>query len=57
MPRLFTLGGYIGVLVTNATGSLMLAMVAAMIVVGLVGMAVYRLCLRAPAGASRPTSR
>lgn len=40
---LFTLGGYIGVLVTNATGSLALAMLAAMLLVGLAGMAVYRL--------------
>jgi branched-chain amino acid transport system permease protein len=41
---LFTLGGYIGVLVTNATGSLMLAMAAAICTVGLLGMAMYRLC-------------
>lgn len=40
---LFTLGGYIGVLVTNATGSLPLAMAVAMIVVGFVGMAVYKI--------------
>jgi len=40
---LFTLGGYFGVLVTNATGSLALAMVVAMVVVGALGMAVYRL--------------
>ncbi len=40
---LFTLGGYIGVLVTNATGSLALAMAVAMIAVGFVGMAVYKL--------------
>ena len=40
---LFTLGGYMGVLITNATGSLALALVAAMVTVGLVGMAVYRL--------------
>jgi len=40
---LFTLGGYLGVLVTNATGSLPLALVVAMIVVGLVGMAMYKL--------------
>jgi branched-chain amino acid transport system permease protein len=39
---LFTLGGYIGVLVTNATGSLALAVVVAMVGVGLLGMAVYR---------------
>ncbi len=41
---LFTLGGYLGVLVTNATGSLLLAVVAAVVVVGLLGMAIYRLC-------------
>ncbi len=38
---LFTLGGYIGVIVTNATGSLALAMLVAAVVVGLVGMAMY----------------
>ncbi|MFD2208052.1 branched-chain amino acid ABC transporter permease [Kiloniella antarctica] len=41
---LFTLGGYIGVLVTNATGSLLLAVIVSMLVVGLLGMAIYRLC-------------
>lgn len=41
---LFTLGGYVGVLVTNATGSLPLAFVAAMISAGLMGIAMYRLC-------------
>jgi|TARA_R110002072_G_scaffold154014_4_gene303700 branched-chain amino acid transport system permease protein len=41
---LFTLGGYIGVLVTNATGSLLLAVVIAMVVVGLLGILLYRLC-------------
>ena len=41
---LFTLGGYIGVLLTNATGSLFLSMVVAAIVVGILGMAIYRLC-------------
>lgn len=41
---LFTLGGYIGVLVTNETGSLMFAMVSAALLVGIVGMAIYRLC-------------
>jgi branched-chain amino acid transport system permease protein len=40
---LFTLGGYIGVLITNATGSFPLAMVSAMFIVGVVGMAVYKL--------------
>ncbi|MCZ4280600.1 branched-chain amino acid ABC transporter permease [Kiloniella laminariae] len=41
---LFTLGGYVGVLVTNATGSLLLALLVAMVTVGIVGMAIYRLC-------------
>ncbi len=40
---MFTLGGYIGVIVTNQTGSLVLGMCLAAIVVGFVGMAVYRL--------------
>jgi branched-chain amino acid transport system permease protein len=40
---LFTLGGYLGVIVTNASGSLPLAMITAMIVVGFVGMAMYKL--------------
>jgi len=40
---LFTLGGYLGVLITNATGSLALAMIIAMIVVGFVGIGVYKL--------------
>lgn len=39
---MFTLGGYVGVLVTNATGSFPLALVAAMFTVGVLGMAVYR---------------
>jgi branched-chain amino acid transport system permease protein len=40
---LFTLGGYIGVIVTNSTGSFLLAMLVAVIVVGLTGIAVYKL--------------
>ena len=40
---LFTLGGYPGVLITNATGSLFLALLLAMIIVGFVGMASYRI--------------
>ena len=40
---LFTLGGYLGVIVTNATGSFLLATAVAMIVVGFVGIAVYKL--------------
>ncbi|MCP5368773.1 MAG: branched-chain amino acid ABC transporter permease [Hyphomicrobiales bacterium] len=41
---LFTLGGYFGVLITNATGSLPLAILVAMVVVGVLGILVYRLC-------------
>ena len=41
---LFTLGGYFGVLVTNATGSFGLAIVVAMVAVGGLGMLVYRFC-------------
>ncbi|HSS66577.1 MAG TPA: branched-chain amino acid ABC transporter permease, partial [Gammaproteobacteria bacterium] len=41
---LYTLGGYIGVLVTNATGSLGLSLLVAMALVGLVGMGIYKLC-------------
>lgn len=40
---LFTLGGYIGVLVTNSTGSFLLALLVAMVVVGLIGMLTYKL--------------
>ena len=40
---LYTLGGYIAVLVTNSTGSFMLGIVASMVGVGLVGMVIYRL--------------
>ncbi len=39
---LFTLGGYIGVIVTNQTGSFPLALVAAMVLVGALGIGVYR---------------
>lgn len=41
---LFTLGGYFGVLMTNQTGSLLLSLVISMVAVGLLGMAIYRLC-------------
>ena len=41
---LFTLGGYVGVLVTNASGSLPLAFAAAMVAAGIAGIAMYRLC-------------
>ncbi|HEY9566577.1 MAG TPA: branched-chain amino acid ABC transporter permease, partial [Thalassobaculum sp.] len=39
---LFTLGGYAGVLITNATGSAALALLAAALLVGAAGMAIYR---------------
>ena len=39
---LFTLGGYIGVLVTNQTGSFGLAILLAMIFVGICGMGIYK---------------
>ncbi|MBF23119.1 MAG: amino acid ABC transporter permease [Pusillimonas sp.] len=41
---LFTLGGYVSVLVYNSTGSLPLAFIAAMLLAGLIGVAMYRLC-------------
>ncbi|MGH8429099.1 MAG: ABC transporter permease subunit, partial [Solimonas sp.] len=40
---LFTLGAYLTVLATNATGSLAFGVVLSMLVVGLFGMAIYRL--------------
>ncbi len=40
---LFTLGAYLGVVLTNATGSLLLAMAVAVLAVGTLGMAVYKL--------------
>ena len=43
---LFTLGGYIGVIVTNHSGSFAAGMAAAMVLVGLTGCAVYRLAYR-----------
>ena len=39
---LFTLGGYIGVLVTNQTGSFGLAILLAMVFVGICGMGIYK---------------
>ncbi len=39
---LFTLGGYIGVIVTNHTGSFALGLVLAMFTVGIIGIGVYR---------------
>lgn len=41
---LFTLGGYLGLLLTNATGSLILATPVAAAVVGVIGMIIYRVC-------------
>ena len=41
---LFALGGYLGLLITNATGSLALAMPASAVIVGIGGMLMYRLC-------------
>ncbi|RJG06969.1 branched-chain amino acid ABC transporter permease [Noviherbaspirillum cavernae] len=41
---LFTLGGYIGVLVMNSSGSMSLAFMAAMVAAGIMGIAMYRLC-------------
>ena len=43
---LFTLGGYVGIIVTNETGSLPLAMAVAMVSVGMLGIGVYRFCYR-----------
>lgn len=43
---LFTLGGYIGVIVTNETGSLWLALILAMVLVGLLGIVIYRLAYK-----------
>lgn len=41
---LFALGGYLGLLLTNATGSLILATPMAAAAVGVIGMLIYRLC-------------
>ncbi len=43
---LFTLGAYLGLIITNATGSLFLAMVLSGTIVGIVGMAIYRFCYK-----------
>ena len=40
---LFTLGGYIGVIVTNGSGSFLLALMTAMLIVGVVGMSSYKI--------------
>ena len=39
---LFTLGGYLGVLITNATGNFPLAMISSMLIVGVIGIGVYK---------------
>ncbi len=41
---LFALGGYVGLLVINATGNLALGILASALLVGLAGMLIYRLC-------------
>ncbi|MGI9302630.1 MAG: branched-chain amino acid ABC transporter permease [Gammaproteobacteria bacterium] len=41
---LFTLGGYIGVIVTNSTNSVLLALVCAVVIVGVCGVLIYRFC-------------
>jgi len=41
---LFTLGGYLGLVLTNATGSLIMAIPLASAAVGVVGMLMYRFC-------------
>lgn len=41
---LFTLGGYMGVLVTNQSGSLALAILVAMVAAGIGGVLMYRFC-------------
>jgi branched-chain amino acid transport system permease protein len=41
---LFTLGGYLGLLITNATGNLALGMLLSAVIVGIGGMLMYRLC-------------
>jgi branched-chain amino acid transport system permease protein len=41
---LFALGAYLGLLITNATGSLALGMLLSSIMVGIAGMLMYRLC-------------
>ena len=43
---LFTLGAYIGVIITNETGSIVLAIVLSMIIIGFLGIGVYRLAYK-----------
>jgi branched-chain amino acid transport system permease protein len=40
----FALGGYLGLLITNATGNLALGMLLSAVIVGIGGMLMYRLC-------------
>jgi branched-chain amino acid transport system permease protein len=49
---LFTLGGYIGVIVTNQTGSLSLALAVAMVSVGMLGIVIYRIAYKPLLGRS-----
>ncbi len=49
---LFTLGGYIGVIVTNETGSLSLAIAVSMVSVGMLGIVIYRLAYKPLLGRS-----
>ena len=44
LAAFFTLGGYVGVRVANQTGSLAAALVAAMVVAGIGGILMFRLC-------------
>ncbi len=41
---LFTLGGYVGVVITNSTDSILLALLCAVLVVGVFGILIYRFC-------------
>ncbi|MCP4631122.1 MAG: branched-chain amino acid ABC transporter permease [bacterium] len=41
---LFALGAYLGLMITNATGSLILGMLLSAVLVGIAGMLMYRLC-------------
>jgi branched-chain amino acid transport system permease protein len=49
---LFTLGGYIGVIVTNQTGSLALALIVSMVLVGVLGILIYRVAYKPLLGKS-----
>ena len=39
---LFTLGAYLGVIITNYTGNLVFSLIVSMLIVGIVGMAIYK---------------